>query len=189
MAQHTDPLSFVRIAAPCRADWEQMSGNEQVRFCGQCSLKVYNLSNMSKRDAEALIIGAEGKLCVRYYRRADGTILTANCPTGLQILKRRVSKITRAVISTALSFFAGMGVYAGWDKVQNSLGAATEAGRDLIAPVPLEEAEPQEVPVTEEGAIMMGGIAFEPSENWTDRQTVARRVKVTLVRDLRPAKR
>jgi hypothetical protein len=100
-----------------------------------------------------------------------------------------VSKITRAVISAALSFFAGMGVYAGWDKAQNSLGAATEAGRDLIAPVPLEEAEPQEVPATEEGVIMMGGIAFEPSENWTDRQTVARRVKVTPVRDLHLAKR
>ena len=167
MGQHTDPLSFVRIAAPCRADWEQMSGNEQVRFCGQCSLNVYNLSNMSKRDAETLIMGAEGKLCVRYYRRADGTILTANCPAGLQILKRRVSKITRAVISTALSFFAGIGVFAGLEKAQNSLTSATEAGRDLIDPVPLEEVEPQETPATEEVEIM-GAIVFEPSENWTN---------------------
>jgi hypothetical protein len=165
MAQHTDPLSFVRIAAPCRADWEQMSGNEQVRFCGQCSLNVYNLSNMSKRDAEALIMGAEGKLCVRYYRRADGTILTANCPAGLQILKRRVSKITRAVISTALSFFAGMGVFAGLEKAHSSLSAATEAGRDLIDPVPLEQFEPRET-AAPEPVERVGELAREPTGIW-----------------------
>ncbi len=67
MAQFTDPLSHVRIAAPCRADWERMHGNERVRFCGECSMNVYNLSNMSKKDAEALILNAEGRLCVRYY--------------------------------------------------------------------------------------------------------------------------
>jgi len=188
MAQHTDPLSFVRIAAPCRADWEQMSGNEQVRFCGQCSLNVYNLSNMSKRDAEALIMGAEGKLCVRYYRRADGTILTANCPTGLQILKRRVSKITRAVISTALSFFAGMGVFAGLEKAHSSLSAATEASRDLIDPVPLEEFDSRETPATEEGVIM-GGAPIEPPENWANGRAIAGRIEILSTRQQQQSKR
>jgi len=187
MAQHTDPLSFVRIAAPCRADWEQMSGNEQVRFCGQCSLNVYNLSNMSKRDAEALVMGAEGKLCVRYYRRTDGTILTANCPMGLQILKRRVSKITRAVISTALSFFAGMGVYAGWDKAQNSLGAATEAGRDLIAPVPLEQFDPQEAPVTD-NVERVGELALEPTEIWANGRAITSHIEILSTREQQQSK-
>src|SRR4028118_2423011 len=113
MAQFTDPLSRVRVAAPCRADWERMRGNERVRFCEQCSMNVYNLSNMARKDSEALILNTEGRLCVRYYHRADGSILTDNCPVGMRALKRRVSGFSRAVVSSVLSFFGGMGGAAG----------------------------------------------------------------------------
>lgn len=159
MAQFTDPLSHVRIAAPCRADWARMRGNERVRFCGECSMNVYNLSNMSKKDAEALILSTEGRLCVRYYNRSDGTILTNNCPVGLQALKRRVSGISRAIASSVLSFFAGMAVLAGLQGAQNSLNAPTEAGIDLINPVPLEEEETAPPPA-EDFTVAMGMIAF-----------------------------
>ncbi len=123
MAMHTNPLNHVRIAAPCSADWERMAGTEQVRFCDQCNLNVYNLSGMMRRDAENLIARNEGRLCVRYYRRADGSILTDNCPVGLRALKRRASRMARATLSTVLSFFAGLGAYAGWSKVNSSSGA------------------------------------------------------------------
>ena len=167
MAQFTDPLSRVRIAAPCRADWERMPGNERVRFCGECSMNVYNLSNMSKKDAEALILNAEGGLCVRYYHRADGTILTNNCPVGLRAIKRRVSGFSRAVVSSVLSFFAGMGVLVGVQQAQSSLNALTEVGSDLIDPVPLEEEEFLPQPHSRDVAVM-GGIAVMnnmPSRN------------------------
>lgn len=160
MAQFTDPLSHVRIAAPCRADWERMRGNERVRFCGECSMNVYNLSNMSKKDAEALITSAEGRLCVRYYHRTDGTIITGNCPVGLQALKRRASGISKAVASSLLSFFAGMAVLAGLQGVQNTLGATTEAGIDLIDPVPLVEEAAPSPPSVEAPIVAMGTIAF-----------------------------
>jgi len=176
MAQYTDPLSFVRIAAPCRADWERMRGNERMRFCEQCSLNVYNLSNMSRQEAEALIVGAQGRLCVRYYRRADGTILTGNCPVGLQALKRRASKFSRAAISTVLSFFAGIGVLAGLEKAQSVMGAATEASRDLIEPVPLEIFDPPEAPASEEMRVM-GTLAYEPPETWANGQVAPVKLK------------
>lgn len=159
MVQFTDPLSYVRIAAPCRADWEQMRGNERVRFCGECSLNVYNLSNMTKKDAEALIMSAEGKLCVRYYNRGDGTVLTKNCPVGLQAIKRRVSGISRAVASWVLSFFAGMAVLAGLQGAHNALNSAAEVGIDLINPVPLEE---EEATPPEERFAIMGTMAALP---------------------------
>jgi hypothetical protein len=85
-----------------------MVGDERVRFCGQCNLNVYNLSAMTKVDAERLISRAEGKLCVRYYRRADGTILTSNCPVGLRALKRRLSRIAGASAAAVLSFLGGI---------------------------------------------------------------------------------
>ncbi|HEX8130047.1 MAG TPA: hypothetical protein VF527_13170 [Pyrinomonadaceae bacterium] len=170
MAQYTDPLSHVRVAAPCSADWERMRGNERVRFCDQCSMNVYNLSNMTKKDAEALVTSTEGRLCVRYYHRADGTILTANCPVGLRALKRRVSGFSRAAVSSVLSFFAGMAVLAGLETARNSLDAATDANLDLISPVPLTSSEPQEEPPAPGHVMVMGDIALEPRATWANGQ-------------------
>lgn len=116
MAKYTSPLDHVTVAAPCPADWDAMIGDDRSRFCGQCRLNVYNLSGMTKREAEALIAGAEGRLCIRYYRRADGTILTENCPVGLSALKRRLSRVASATLSAVLSFFAGLGLYTALDE-------------------------------------------------------------------------
>lgn len=33
-------LERIRIASPCRAGWEQMSGDERVRFCLQCDIRL-----------------------------------------------------------------------------------------------------------------------------------------------------
>ena len=90
-----------------------MIGDERVRFCGQCELNVYNLSAMTKAQAENLIVRTEGRLCVRFYRRPDGSILTQDCPVGLRALRQRMSRIRRAVASMLLGFFAGSaGSYA-----------------------------------------------------------------------------
>jgi hypothetical protein len=106
-----------------------MRGDERVRFCDQCSLNVYNLSDMTRREAEALLTDAEGgRLCVRFYRRADGTILTRNCPVGLRALKRRVSKVANAALSVLFGFLAGLGLTTGYGKFEslNVLGLMPE---------------------------------------------------------------
>ena len=110
MANFTNPLERVKVSAPCRADWDAMIGDERTRFCHHCERNVYNLSGMSKREAEALVTNAEGRLCVRFYRRADGTILTDNCPVGLRAVRQRVARVLRATVSAALGFFAGLGL-------------------------------------------------------------------------------
>jgi hypothetical protein len=92
-------LDRVSIAAPCPADWDQMPGTDQVRHCSQCNKNVYNLSAMTRREAEALLRETEGKLCARLYRRRDGTILTENCPAGLRAIGRRVSRVAGAAMS------------------------------------------------------------------------------------------
>jgi hypothetical protein len=68
-----------------------MQGDEQVRHCGECKLNVYNISAMHPKEAEALIASHEGRLCVRYYQRRDGTVLARNCPTGLAAIRRRLA--------------------------------------------------------------------------------------------------
>jgi hypothetical protein len=108
MTRFNYPLDNVRVAAPCTADWEQMIGNERARFCGQCNLNVYNLSSMTRSEAESFIAKNEGRLCVRYYRRADGSVITENCPVGLRAIRRKMSYLARAMISAVLSFLAGV---------------------------------------------------------------------------------
>jgi hypothetical protein len=76
-------LRSIYIASPCPVSWDSMQGTEQVRHCGQCQTKVYDLSEMTADDAEALLLKEEGDVCVRFYRRADGTISTRDCPKGV----------------------------------------------------------------------------------------------------------
>ena len=136
MSKYTSPLDEVRVAAPCPADWGAMVGDERVRFCERCSLNVYNLSGMSRREAEALVSNAEGRLCVRFYRRADGTILTNNCPVGLSAVRRRVARVAGSVLSAALGFFAGLGLNFGIDRALSPsvMGESAVPAPPMLAP-------------------------------------------------------
>src|SRR5260370_7964937 len=86
-------LSTVRIASPCQADWVSMAGNDRQRFCSQCQRNVYNISAMTRREANRLLAQEEGGICARLYRRADGTVLTEDCPVGWNAFNRRVSPL------------------------------------------------------------------------------------------------
>jgi len=82
-------LDNLRVAAPCRADWAKMTGDERVRHCGECDQDVFDLSDMTREEAEALILGRTGRLCIRYFRRADGTVLLKDCSVGTKRRRRR----------------------------------------------------------------------------------------------------
>jgi hypothetical protein len=60
-----------------------MAGDDRTRFCGSCSKHVYNIASMTADEAKALIVETEGRVCLRIYKRKDGTVLTADCPVGL----------------------------------------------------------------------------------------------------------
>ncbi|HEY6251385.1 MAG TPA: carboxypeptidase-like regulatory domain-containing protein [Candidatus Angelobacter sp.] len=96
-------LENIYVAAPCPVAWDGMIGDARVRHCSECRLNVYNISEMTRTEAEELIRAHEGRLCVRFFRRADGTILTTNCPRGLQALIRRVSRVAAAVLAATMS--------------------------------------------------------------------------------------
>jgi hypothetical protein len=76
-------LDEVRIASPCPARWEDMVGDNRSRHCRSCNKTVYDLSELTATQALALIHEKQGDLCVRLFRRADGRVLTADCPVGL----------------------------------------------------------------------------------------------------------
>ena len=82
-------LDNIRVATPCAADWNQMTGDDRTRHCGECRKNVYNLSGMTRDEAEALLIERNGDVCVRYFQRHDGTILLADCSVGVSRRRRR----------------------------------------------------------------------------------------------------
>jgi len=54
-----------------------MEGNDQVRFCTECNKRVYNLSSMTRNQAEGLFT-TSGELCGKLERDGKGKIITAD---------------------------------------------------------------------------------------------------------------
>ncbi|UQA60969.1 hypothetical protein [Polyangium aurulentum] len=140
-------LSNVSIASPCNADWSKMAGDERVRFCGSCEKNVYNISSMTAEEADRLIAEKEGELCVRYYQRADGTILTADCAVGVR--KKRVRRTVAGVAVGAGLMTAGGGMW--WaDEVR--MGG-------IEAPMGVAVMGDLKAPEGEQGSTVMGQMA------------------------------
>ncbi len=96
----------LRVASPCSVGWETMSGDERVRRCHSCELNIYNISEMTKREVEDLITKRESRVCIRLYKRADGTVLTKDCPVGFRAYQKRVARFAGAALATILGLFS-----------------------------------------------------------------------------------
>jgi hypothetical protein len=107
-------LDDLRIASPCKASWDAMTGDDTVRFCGDCKLNVYNLSNMTSAEAASLLEAKEGRVCVRLYRRTDGTVITRDCPVGLRAAMRRATRAASAILTAALGLLSGVAARTAW---------------------------------------------------------------------------
>jgi len=108
MANQDNLLERMRLASPCPMSWEKMSGDKEARFCDQCQLHVYNISEMTRERVEELLAVKEGRICARLFRRADGTVLTKDCPVGLRAIRRRMGRVAVAALTTLLSLAASV---------------------------------------------------------------------------------
>ncbi len=105
---HLPLLESATIASPCDRMWEDMQGDSRVRHCSACNLNVYNFAEMTSIDAEAFLRERlpKGRVCGVLFRRADGTILTKDCPVGVSRL-RRAAAWSLARIAVAITFVLG----------------------------------------------------------------------------------
>ena len=103
MASAEKFVNSLRVASPCSAEWSAMHGTDTARHCELCNLKVYNLSHMTATEVRTLFNSNDTRMCARFYRRSDGTILTQDCPVGLRAIRRRISKISGAAFAVFLS--------------------------------------------------------------------------------------
>jgi len=93
-------LDNLRVASPCKESWAKMTGDERVRECARCEKQVFNLSQMTRAEAEDLLASRGITACVRFYRRPDGTVMTQGCPVGAKSTRRSIA-IAAGLIATA----------------------------------------------------------------------------------------
>lgn len=91
----------IRVKDPCSEPWEEMTGNDQVRFCSHCAKHVNDLSKMSKKDAIRLVKSSEGNLCVRYieHPKTREPLFADN----LYQITRRAPRLAAGVVGATLS--------------------------------------------------------------------------------------
>ncbi len=128
-------LDNLKIAAPCPANWDEMVGTERERFCNSCALNVYNISAMSRSEAEEfLALKGGNRVCVQFYRRHDGTVLTDNCPKGLRKLRNQGKRFLKAACAFFVLILTGQAAGAGEDNA-----TPTETPAIPSAPVKIPE--------------------------------------------------
>ena len=152
MGCSSDPLRNLKVASPCPANWDAMYGDDRSRYCGECRLNVYNISGMTRVEAERLIASKEGRLCVRFYRRADGTVLTKDCPVGLAAVRRRVARVASAVAGFVFGILTGTGATLALREAAPDPGGGRTMGT-IAVPIP----EPP-------GAFVQGDVAPPPGQ-------------------------
>ncbi|MBL8624989.1 MAG: hypothetical protein JNK64_27010 [Myxococcales bacterium] len=101
-------LQEIRVASPCNERWDAMTGDDRMRFCGSCQQHVFDLSAMTTAEAEGFLRERTGTACVRFYRRADGTVLTADCPEGVRRRRRRRFAVAGAAVAVLASLAGGV---------------------------------------------------------------------------------
>lgn len=86
-----DKLFAIPLQFNCPARWNDMKGDDRVRACAACKKNVYNISKLKKQEAIELISKNEGDMCIRFYQRRDGTVITRDCTTilGMWRLRRK----------------------------------------------------------------------------------------------------
>ncbi len=96
-------LDAAHVREPCTAEWDAMVGSDRIRFCASCRKDVYDVSAFTADEAEVLLRGASGRVCIIVERDAKGRTLTADRLPPRKPLRRL------ATIATAASVAIGIG--------------------------------------------------------------------------------
>jgi hypothetical protein len=111
-----DILARVHVASPCPVKWGEMrpvGEGDRVRHCDQCHLNVHNFSAMTRAEVESRLLNKQGRLCGRFYRRADGTMLTKDCPAGLAAVRARMARAASRIAAALAFLVSGSVLLAG----------------------------------------------------------------------------
>jgi hypothetical protein len=132
MSESRLSLEVLNVPDPCAVPWQSMAGTDRVRFCPDCRKSVYNLSAMTPAEVNDFLRSAPDGPCVRFSRRIDGSVVTADRKGG------RLARISMRVAAVLSAGFVGLASLAGCDCAQ--LGMCTQG--KLVAPPPARPPAP-----------------------------------------------
>jgi hypothetical protein len=161
-------LDTLRIASPCNESWDEMIGDERTRFCARCQKNVHNISEMTRDEAETFLESVASAACVRMYQRADGMVLTADCPVGVR--KKRVKRLFLATVGGGLAAAAGAVAFWRFEEsvVMGDIAPPPSTGQVAItvtpAPLPAESTARRFATPPGEFRAVAGGIGRRPEK-------------------------
>jgi hypothetical protein len=104
-------LPLVSVQRPCPESWDSMKGSATARKCAECDRYVYNLSAMTRAEAERLLDHHGERLCIIFSRGPDGAVITRDRPPRFAI--HPFAGISVAALATAMALSLPAGVDAG----------------------------------------------------------------------------
>jgi hypothetical protein len=126
--KRSDLLDRIEVKSPCSEIWDEMFGNDEIRFCSHCAKDVHNLSAMTRKTAAELITRSNGNICVRYEKDQSGKII--NMPTKPTQIARRANFAAR-IIATSLAITSL--TYAQTDQTPKNESVTQNDGREKKA--------------------------------------------------------
>lgn len=147
-------LEDIKVASPCHARWDDMVGDAKSRHCAACDKHVFNLSAMTREEAELTMLEKTGEVCIRLYRRADGTVITADCPVGVRKKRLRLVGVL-ALGAGALASAAGYAAVRESERAQVVMGGFESVPKPTpteIAPVAQPTPPPSALPAPSSSA-------------------------------------
>ncbi len=165
MSARKSKLDQLNVAKPCSASWEQMTGNAQKRFCSECSKHVFDFSQMTRQQIEAVTAANQGNLCARIARREDGSMVMLEPPLPAYSRRRLNLPVLSAAVVAALSF--GVPASAQQMVIKQGEVAAPQSNKD-------KQKDKTEKPGSGETSSLVGTVV-DPQ------QAVIANVKVTLI--------
>lgn len=142
----------LRISSPCPKTWEDLVGDDRIRYCGQCRLNVYNFAVMSRPEIEAIVRKTEGRLCGQLYLRGDRTVTTRNCPaTRMRTILKRAAAVAAVLL------------LAGFTWVCRTSERPSRAGLPEWLRVPLNMIDPEDPPPKSHPRMVLGDVCPPPA--------------------------
>lgn len=68
-------LNNLAIVSPCSIDWQDLSGDDRIRYCSDCNLHVHNFAAMTSGEIDLLMQSDSNRVCGRI-TRFEGAIIT-----------------------------------------------------------------------------------------------------------------
>lgn len=139
-------------------NWDSMSGDEKIRHCNSCDKSVFNLAQMTRAEIEAVLLAQMNTgrtACIRMYKRPDGIVVTADCLSVRQKLRRSITKSSAKIAAAAAAIFALVGVGA----LHSPVGAqdAFQSDQEVTATAPSSETKKEaSVPPQGEPTVVYG---------------------------------